>query len=91
MSITSLNEFIPLINQQLEIQEALSHQLFKTKALLDVALSSDFLEQPTGTIQLYLLAVNDMAESSQRLSEQSLEFLQKNFPIKINFDVLINT
>jgi hypothetical protein len=39
MGTPSLNELLPLINQQIELQEALNHQLLKAKALSDITIS----------------------------------------------------
>jgi len=77
MGTPSLNELLPLINQQIEIQEALNHQLLKAKALADITISNDFLEHPNDTVQFYLLAMHDIVESSIKLSEESLNFMIK--------------
>jgi hypothetical protein len=77
MGAPSLNELLSLIKKQIELQEALSHQLFKEKALLDIAISHDFLEHPNDAIQFYLLAMHDIVESSIKLSEESLNFMIK--------------
>lgn len=77
MGETSLNEFLSLINESVELQQLLSHQILKSKALADVALSDDFLTYHTATIQFYLLAINDSIESSENLSEKSINFLMK--------------
>ena len=39
MGTPSLNELLPLINKQIELQEALNHQLLKAKALADITIS----------------------------------------------------
>lgn len=39
MGTQSLNELLPLINQQIELQEALNHQLLKAKALAEITIS----------------------------------------------------
>jgi hypothetical protein len=90
MSITSLNEFIPLINQQIELQEALNHQLLKAKALADITISNDFLEHPNDTVQFYLLAMHDIVESSIKLSEESLNFMIKIVRDNTNISAQIN-
>lgn len=77
MGTPSLNELLSLINQQIEFQEALSHKLFKVKALADITISNDFLEHPTDTIRFYLLSMNDALELSIKLSEESLNFMIK--------------
>lgn len=77
MGTPSLNELLPLINQQIDLQEILNHQILKTKALADITISNDFLEQPNDTIQFYLFAMHDTIESSIKLSEESLNFMMK--------------
>ena len=77
MGTPSLNELLALINQQIELQETLTHQLLKAKALADITISNDFLEHQKDTVQFYLLAMYDIIESSIKLSEESLNFMIK--------------
>lgn len=85
MGTPSLNELLPLINQQIELQEALNHQLLKAKALADITISNDFLEHPKDSIQFYLFAMHDIVESSIKLSEDSLNFMIKIVTDNVTF------
>ena len=90
MGTQSLNELLSLIKKQVELQELAIHQLLRTKALADVAISNDFLEHPDDTIQSYLLAMHDTIESSIKLSEDSLNFMIKIVQDNTNINAQIN-
>jgi hypothetical protein len=85
MGNPSINEFLLLINKQLELQQSLNEKLSKAHALSRVSLSKDFLENADEIIMYYLFQMNDVIESSKELSAHSLSLLlQYNRVLKLN-------
>jgi hypothetical protein len=85
MGNRSIDEFLLLINKQLELQQALNEKISKAHALSRVSLSKDFLENSDDIIMYYLFEMNDVIESSKELSSQSFNLLlQCNRIIKLN-------
>lgn len=86
MAASSLEHLSHLMNQQIAVQENLTHTLAQATALLDVALAGDFLNHPLYTVHHYLSVLGDLVEEVSGLSEHTLNSLlkcQKLCPVMI--------
>ena len=72
MDNISFNQVVTFINQQVHENETLSSQLCKAKALAEVAMGNDFLEQDESTQYNYLWALRDLLRDADQLNEQQL-------------------
>ena len=78
MAEHSITQLLSLINRQLDSQETLNTYLSKAEAVMQVAMSDDFLSYPRATTYYYLWAVSDIVEQAKKLNEESLGLLLKN-------------
>ncbi len=81
MAEHSITQLLSLINRQLDSQETLNTYLSKAEALMQVAMSDDFLSYPRAATYYYLWAVSDIIEQAQKLNEESLNFLLNNISL----------
>jgi hypothetical protein len=72
MGSVNISYYLPLINDQIESQEQLSHYLTQIKSMFDIALEGDFLFFPKSTIHYYLLVIDDIAARAKNANEQML-------------------
>ncbi|MBS0359558.1 MAG: hypothetical protein JSS53_09830 [Proteobacteria bacterium] len=78
MAMSIINDLTSL-NPHIQQQEALNTQLSKTRALVQISLSEDFLDYDKSIINNYLWMMSDSVDISYKLSEEILNFLLQNY------------
>lgn len=76
MANLSLNEFTS--KQQLEYHEMQRNYLSQAEAMIQVALSREFLEFSEHIVHDYLWALSDVIKNARKFNEHSLNFLVRN-------------
>lgn len=75
MAEISVTQLLFLINQQIDIHEALDERFSKAEALLKVLLEGKFLNYTTVIIYYYLWTVSDIIEQGKMINAQALNAL----------------
>lgn len=76
MGTLSLNEFLPLINRQIRIQEKVEEHLIQLEALLNIAmLSDDFYDFSEETLRNYTWAAVQLLGNAIKTNKINLRSL----------------
>lgn len=73
--MTNQNKLLNLLDQQKTSHESLSECFLKAEALINVALSCDFLDYPETTVHSYLWVLSDIVGRAKKLNEESMNLL----------------
>ena len=76
MTYRSVNEFTPLIQQEIDSLLIQKENLFAIEHLANVALGNTFLDLPKITIHSHLCVLHDFLEKVITINEFSLDLLQ---------------
>ena len=78
MADNSVNELLPLINRQIEVQEIIEQYALNIDALANIAVSDEkFLEYPRWIVHGYLCAIGDIILLLRKTAEDDIDFLLK--------------
>jgi|GEM_PF-6065649 len=75
MAKAIINEMRQLINDQIEVQQTLREYLGKAFALLEIALTPQFLNNSQITIELYFWTMFDLLHAARMSNNQSIKTL----------------
>ncbi len=70
-------ELLNIINCHAEFLEEQAHYFSMMRSLIEVALSGDFIKQPSLISHYYLLAMSEIMEKSSGQNEASLALLRQ--------------
>lgn len=77
MSKNTVSDYLPLINYQIIVHEALLDYHQKANAMLKVLLKADIAKEAASTIHDYLWGLSDNIVRAKYLNEQLLDDLMK--------------